>query len=58
MKKFVLKINLGNDAFNPSPYEEIARILREMSCKVESGYSDSIIHDVNGNTVGYMGIEK
>ena len=52
-KKFTVFIRTGNDAFQPDTREEIARILRELADKVESGgIPPHTLKDYNGNTVG------
>jgi hypothetical protein len=53
--KFVLKINLENDAFFYAPWgrsQELARLLRAVADKVERDEDVSTILDINGNTVG------
>ena len=54
MSNFQLNINLNNDAFQPEPEEEIARILNGLIPKIlERGLSQKfILHDINGNRVG------
>lgn len=52
---FVLTIDTGNAAFDDSPAEEVARILREAADKIaEYGFADHAhnLRDINGNTVG------
>lgn len=55
-REFRLTIDTGNEAFQPEPNAEIARILREVADRIESDgrsihwYQN--IRDVNGNTVG------
>lgn len=53
--KFVLNIDCGNAAFDPDPVPEVARILREVADRLESGAfpRNSVnVRDINGNTVG------
>ena len=53
---FTLSINLGNAAFDDSPMTELARILRDLAHKVETGqaiFDSGKVWDANGNTVGH-----
>ena len=55
--RFTLEIDVGNDAFydadgKPNPDPELARILRNAAAKVEQGFVQSPLVDINGNTVG------
>ena len=53
MSGFILKIDsLGNAAFSDQPNEEIARILREAAKNIESGLTNGVVRDGNGNKVG------
>lgn len=53
-----LEIKTGGAAFSEDDvltYEgrsEIARLLRKISVKIETGDSDGVIMDINGNKVG------
>lgn len=57
--KFTLEIDCDNDAFQPSPAAELARILREVAEDLDSDAAndaDPTMHtimDANGNTCGY-----
>jgi hypothetical protein len=50
--RFTIQIAVGGEAFS----EEIARILRDIAERVESGERDGVAVDVNGNTVGEWSI--
>ncbi len=54
MVKFELKFRSGNAAFTDYPAEEVARILQEVKKKIEQGYDEGNIFDVNGNNIGYF----
>jgi hypothetical protein len=50
---FVLTINLDNDAFTGKKgLGELARLLRVVADRIESGKTSGKVQDVNGNTVG------
>lgn len=50
---------LDNDAFQPDPRPEIARILRELADKIENGMEEGrfFLRDLNGNKVGDGGLQ-
>lgn len=50
--KLTLTIEANNDAFHDSKEQEVARILRELADKIESGADEVILRDINGNRVG------
>jgi len=54
MKKVTITINTVNAAFEDAgrPSLEVARILRELSMKFDSGAIPQKIYDANGNVVG------
>ena len=54
MTALMLKISTDNDAFQPSPNTEIARILRAFADKLDSGAFNggAVLQDANGNKVG------
>lgn len=52
--RFILKINTENDAFTPSANHEVARLLREVSKKIDTGCEMGKIMDLNGNSVGFF----
>ena len=55
MAKFTLEITLGNDAMqNP---EDIADALRKAASRVQAGYGNGNIYDLNGNAVGSYDIK-
>ena len=52
---FRLDLDLGNDAFDPDPRPEIARLLRQAALRVEHSsatYGEGKLMDANGNSVG------
>lgn len=51
--KFVVEIDTANDAFQPAPGEELARILRELADQVEVNVQGANLCDSNGNKCGY-----
>jgi hypothetical protein len=57
--KFVVDItNLNNAAFDDNGKSgEIARILRDVAAKLETGRYEGNALDINGNTVGMWGFE-
>lgn len=50
---------VANDAFQPDPRTEIARILRDLADRIEGGLEDGTarLRDFNGNTVGLATIQ-
>ena len=53
MEKFTLEIGLNNEAFQDGNLEnEIERLLKTASKKLQSGHEDGKLIDVNGNAVG------
>lgn len=57
MKKVIIEIETENAAFDGGEYE-LARILKEIANKLESGIPVSKIRDINGNTIGSLRVEK
>lgn len=53
---FRLEIETTNAAFGDDPgadrERELARILREVAARAETGQTSGAVHDYNGNTVG------
>lgn len=49
---FQIQFETGNAAFEDSPADETARILREIASKLESGFQSGKVYDVNGNNIG------
>ena len=47
-----LKIDTENQAFENDKSNEIVRILKETIGKIENGYEESRLYDLNGNPVG------
>tara|TARA_R110002020_G_scaffold59703_1_gene162635 strand:- start:1521 stop:1703 length:183 start_codon:yes stop_codon:yes gene_type:complete len=58
MKGIRLLIDTQNAAFEDYPNGEVARILRELSERIEEGLFPEKLIDINGNTVGYVHIEE
>ena len=63
--KAVIHINMDNAAFQEfdDPSQELARILRQLGNKVNHNTILSVgwslpVFDINGNDVGYLGIEE
>ena len=58
-----IEIKTGNAAFSEDEvltYEgrsEIARLLRKISVQIETGDSDGVIIDINGNKVGRWSLD-
>ena len=58
-----IEIKTGNAAFSEDEvltYEgrsEIARLLRKISVQIETGDSDGVIIDINGNKVGRWNLD-
>ena len=48
----VIKINIDNAAFEYDSESEISRILDVVKDKIISGYSESKLFDINGNSIG------
>ena len=53
VSKVEITIETDNDAFQPAPNIELARILREIAINLEYNAEREIIRDINGNTVGH-----
>ena len=58
MSEFVLRIDMGNAAFDDSPQFEVVQILNELVLKLENCSSEQFsedifkLYDTNGNKVG------
>ncbi|MBI9018016.1 MAG: hypothetical protein JEZ07_12235 [Phycisphaerae bacterium] len=57
MKKVIIEIDTGNDAFHPQAGWELARIFRELQSQAESDQIKAKIYDINGNPCGTVKIE-
>ena len=57
MKKMTITIETGNDAFEPDPSVELARILKKLAKGLEVSFAPATIQDINGNTVGRIEVE-
>ncbi len=55
MAKFTLEITLGNEAMQTP--DDIAEALRRTASKVQAGYGNGGILDLNGNSVGSYDIK-
>lgn len=49
---FQINIKCVNSAFDDDRNLEIARILRGLVDKLENGYEEVVLYDINGNFVG------
>lgn len=49
---FKLEFSTANAAFEESPEEEAARILKDVASKLVNDHTAGPIRDINGNTVG------
>lgn len=56
-QQFTIFILMGNDAFQPDPAPELARLLREVTSLVEDGWQGGPCLDVNGNRVGSWALQ-
>ncbi len=54
-----ITIDMNNDAFSDSPYDELSRILTEFARRLKSHEEDARLpKDINGNTVGSFEVEN
>lgn len=53
---FTLEIELGNEAMEETSH--VANALREVADRLEGGFPEGGIRDLNGNTVGSYRIES
>lgn len=55
-----IELTTGNAAFSDEPASEIARILRELADRIESGMAtdETPLRDINGNRVGFCRIDS
>jgi len=49
---FQVNIKCTNAAFHDDRNNEVARILRELADKLDNGYMQANLFDLNGNNVG------
>ena len=57
--KFVVVFRTANDAFFPTPYAEISRILREIADNIDqSEILSGNIRDLNGNKIGTYSVKR
>ena len=54
MESITITIETVNDVFKPNPNPELARILREIADKLDSGQAPVFARDANGNKVAYV----
>jgi hypothetical protein len=52
LKSVTIKIKTENAAFCDCPEQELSRILKELSEKLENGKQPETLLDFNGNAVG------
>lgn len=50
--EFTLNIDCDNAAFGEEPEDEVVRLLHVAAMKIEGGYREGKLVDLNGNTVG------
>lgn len=59
---FQMTVRCDNAAFEPEPWEELARILREAADKIERERETceyfQTVHDINGNDVGRFALKN
>lgn len=54
--QFTLEISLDNDEPANDHPDTLARYLREVADKVQAGYGNGNVRDINGNTIGQFAI--
>ena len=52
-----IEFNTGNAAFEDGCWEEIDRILKDISDKVRLGYEYGPVRDINGNKIGQWSLD-
>lgn len=52
-----IKIHTGNAAYEDNPYE-VVRNLRDIANKIEVGYTEGKVIDINGNVTGEWKYKK
>lgn len=50
--KMKIEFTTDNAAFNTNKNFEIARILKDIAYKIEEGYREGVIVDIDGNKIG------
>ncbi len=55
--KFIVEIEVENDAFVPDSDIEVSRILEEVNHNIKNGFKDGYVRDINGNRVGFYKYE-
>lgn len=55
---FKLSMNLDDDDATQGGPDAVAGYLRDVASRVQAGYGNGKIRDVNGNTIGEFGIEN
>jgi hypothetical protein len=62
--KFIIALDLSNDAFTEEPTVEVARILQRFAAFLRESYPDvedldgASLRDSNGNSVGRVSVEN
>lgn len=55
---FGMELETSNAAFAGYPFDEVARILREVATRVEDGERRGVLRDINGNLVGSFNLTE
>jgi hypothetical protein len=55
--QFTLTLNLDNDDAVTAGPDALAGYLRDVASRVQAGYGNGNVRDVNGNTIGHYAIE-
>lgn len=55
--RFTLTLSLDNDDAVTAGADALAGYLRDVASRVQSGYGNGNVRDVNGNTIGHYAID-
>ena len=58
MARLTITINTDNAAFERDAFEEVSRILRELSDELKHRSIPTKVRDINGNTVGTVRVSE